>query len=438
MKKTFHLFIKASIFALVVFSFTLNVEARSKRNQILWTFGETNVVEECPPNYIKYVSTTRTFCFKTRSRSQKTQRKEPEIYQSPRPVYSKIELAPKYEPKALSTPEKVKGIYATGFSFASKKRRSELIKLIEDTELNTLVIDVRDNAGKLMFVPDQDLLKNFPVSSAAFSRENFSKILKDMQDKGIYTVARVVTFQDTISAELYPKNALKNKNNNAWYNYNGIGWLDPTKPEAWKIPLAVAKEAESLGFEEIQFDYIRFPSDGALSKIAYSDLPDTKPKHEVLTEFYKKVDEEIDVPISIDLFGFTFLKSNMEYDLNIGQRVIDAAVHFDFLSPMVYPSHYPAGYMKLENPAASPYKVVEKAMRDGNTILATMDNPKAKIRPWLQDFNMGAKYDSAKIKAQIKACDEQNTAGWILWSARNVYTEEALVKTPKQIGSTVK
>ncbi|MEK7071972.1 MAG: putative glycoside hydrolase, partial [Patescibacteria group bacterium] len=136
---------------------------------------------------------------------------------------------------------------------------------------------------------------------------------------------------------------------------------------------------------------------------------------------------DLPIPISIDPFGLTYQRRNdPDYDLNIGQRLADAAPYFNFISPMVYPSHYPSGFLSFINPADHPYEVVSKALMEGNLILETVTTSIASTRPWLQDFDLGADYNASMIRAQIKAADENQASGWLLWNARNVYTAGAL------------
>lgn len=331
----------------------------------------------------------------------------------------------------LKTPEKVKGIYITGNSFASAKKREQLFNLIKRTELNTAVIDIKDNRGKLLFQPASEELKDWPLSLVKLNYDDFKSILSDLQDSNIYTIARITTFQDSIAAETYKETALKNASGGLWRDYRGVAWLDMTNPQSWKLVVELTKEAETIGFDEVQFDYIRFPSDGNIKTIKYYNLPAGQKKYQALDGFFnylKSNTTELTIPLSIDLFGLTYWqRQDQTYDLGIGQRLIDAGKYFNYISPMVYPSHYYSGIMGFENPAAHPYEIVNKAMKDGN-IMLTNSSSTALSRPWLQDFNMGAVYNAAMVKKEIQACDDNNCSGWLLWNAANNYTESALEK----------
>lgn len=325
---------------------------------------------------------------------------------------------------ALTTPDQVKGIYVTGYTFQNNRKMNEIINLIQTTELNAIVIDIQDDNGYWMFPPSEDILTNVSTSGYKLSHQNFQKKLAELQKKEIYTIARVVTFQSPEAKRYYPDLALKHKNGQIWQNWKGISWLDMTNKKSWNVPIAKAKAAIKVGFDEIQFDYIRFPSDGTLSNIAYHDLPTGTAKHEVMSDFFVFLNSQLDslnIPISADIFGFTYIRSQANNDLNIGQRVIDFAPYFDHLSPMVYPSHYPDGFLGIDDPAANPYPIVNIASRDGNDLISRAENPRAQSRPWLQYFNLGARYDRAKIQAQIKAVEAYPNSGWIFWNPRNTY-----------------
>ncbi len=351
------------------------------------------------------------------------------FFKSHKQVALEEDIASPY-PKVLATPQKVKGIYLTGYTFSNKKRRTDLINLVKKTELNSVVIDLKDPAGKLMFLPISEKIKDWPLSAVALSRNDYQAILAELQDENIYTIARITTFQDPTAVKIFPTMALKNKSNNIWSDYKGVTWLDMTNKQVWQLITEQAKEAALIGYDEVQFDYIRFPSDGNIKQIKYYNFPADQKRHEAITEFFKYLKSEfsdLPIPISIDPFGLTYQRRNdPDYDLNIGQRLADAAPYFNFISPMVYPSHYPSGFLSFINPADHPYEVVSKALMEGNLILETVTTSIASTRPWLQDFDLGADYNASMIRAQIKAADENQASGWLLWNARNVYTAGAL------------
>ena len=320
-------------------------------------------------------------------------------------------------------PIKVKGLYITAYSASSAKKVQEIIDLIKATELNAVVIDVKDYSGNVLYDSNLPLVNELDNEMVLI--KNLSGLVEKFKKEKIYTIARVSSFQDPKLAESKPEWALKSKNGGLWRDRKGLAWVDANKKEVWDYIIDIAKEAGRAGFDEINFDYIRFPTDGNLENIAYTN--GDRKKYEVIGEFYKYLSEKMarePVYTSADLFGLTTERKG-EDDMNIGQRIIDAAKYFDYVCPMVYPSHYPPDYMGFSNPADHPYEVVKNAMGKG---IERTKGERAKLRTWIQYFNMGAIYDGEKVRAQIKASDEVGADGWILWNARNVYDGRGILK----------
>lgn len=304
-----------------------------------------------------------------------------------------------------------KGIYLTMWTANQKSKMEELLKLIDETEINSVVIDVKGSRGELIY----DI---WPETG---------DLLKKLHDKNIYVIARVVVFQDSGYAKAHPEFALKYQGGALWRDKRGFAWLDPASKGSWDHIVDVAKKAIDIGFDEIQYDYIRFPTDGNLSAIVYPAWDGEKPRSEVLKEFFAYSREKIKdydnhINLSIDIFGYTFLRSD---DLGIGQILADAVEYFDYISPMVYPSHYSVGNFGFDNPADHPYEVIKNTLDNGLVALGVDKEgiTKLKIRPWLQVFDMGARYDSAKIKAQIQAVYDAGGTGWLLWDPNNRYSD---------------
>ena len=313
-----------------------------------------------------------------------------------------------------------KGIYLTAYTAGDKKRRGELIDLIKKTELNSVVIDLKDYSGRIFF--DTDITLANQIQSEEIRIPDLAELVKDLKKEGIYPIARIVVFQDPYLAQKMPAIALKNKSGGVWRDYKGLNWVDPTQKLVWDYNLDLAKEAAKLGFSEINFDYIRFPSDGDIKQIVYADLPNND-KNLVMANFYQYLSETLvfyPVLTSADLFGMTLWRSD---GLNIGQRFEDAVPYFDFISPMVYPSHYPPNFEGFANPAEHPYEVVYRSLIKAK---GKIGPNQAILRPWLQDFDLGAEYTPEMIRAQIKASNDSGGLGWLLWNASNHYTKESL------------
>jgi hypothetical protein len=333
----------------------------------------------------------------------------------------------KYKPTHIKAPDSVKGIYMTSYVAGTKKWRENLANLIDTTELNSVVIDIKDYTGRISYMPDDPELK------AIGSYENRIPDIKDFINylhlKNIYVIGRISVFQDPFLVKAHPELAVKNKAGSAvWKDKKGITWLSICSSRAWDYTIQIAKDAEYQGFDEINFDYIRFPSDGNMKDISYPFCGEPLNKSEEVKNFFiylKAGLNGINIPLSVDLFGMTTTNTD---DLNIGQVLEKAEPYFDYICPMVYPSHYPATYNGYKNPATHPYEVVKLAMNMASKRLLTASSTPAKLRPWLQDFNLGAIYDASMVRKQIQAVYDAGLNSWLLWDPANTYTTGALNK----------
>jgi hypothetical protein len=252
---------------------------------------------------------------------------------------------------------------------------------------------------------------------------NLETIIKTLHDNAIYVIARQTVFQDPALARAKPEWAIKDKRGGLWHDHKGLLWVDPTKQEVWEYNLALAKEAATYGFDEINFDYVRFPSDGNMSQVLYASS--TGKKYETMARFYKYVNAKMKpepVLTSLDLFGFVMEKSG-EDDMSIGQRLADTVNEVDYIAPMMYPSHYPPGHLGLANPAANPQAVLTHGLETGLPVFA---GHHAVVRPWIQAFNLGAVYDAAMIRTEIDTVEKYEPNGWLMWNAANNYTDAGL------------
>lgn len=315
----------------------------------------------------------------------------------------------------------VKGLYLTAYSAGNPKKIDEIIKLVSSTELNAVVIDIKDYSGKILYNSKVPLVKK--IKSSENRLGDVVKLIKKLHKNNIYVIARQTVFQDPLLAEKKPEWAIKSKAGGLWRDNKGLAWVDPTREEVWNYNLAIAKEVIDLGFDEINFDYVRFPSDGNMSNVVYNTKD--KKRYEVMGEFYNFLSEKlVDYPawISLDMFGFVMEKTGKD-DMGIGQRLSDAVGAVDYVCPMMYPSHYPPGHLGLKNPAEYPGKVIDNGMKKGESFFL---NSRATVRPWLQAFNIGAVYDAQKIREQIDMVEKYSNAGWLLWNAANRYSAAGL------------
>lgn len=320
-------------------------------------------------------------------------------------------------------PVKVKGIYMSGAIFNYGKYFANLVQLVEDTELNSIVIDVKDDQGFLTTAINTPIALEIQprIHKGMDARENMAVLIA----KEIYPIARIVVFKDPTLAEKKPELAIRRKDGSVWRDRKGLAWVDPHNKEVWDYAVNVAKEAAKLGFREIQFDYVRFPTDGDMSGIVYP-YATGQTKEDVIAEFLayaKKELEPFNVYLAADVFGLTTLTVD---DMGMGQKFEKIMNQVDYICPMVYPSHYGQGNYGFQNPNAHPYEVVKKALEDA---LRKAEGSSVIIRPWLQDFNLGIPaYGPAEVQAQIKGTYDAGLEEWILWNAGNKYTAAALAR----------
>ncbi len=325
----------------------------------------------------------------------------------------------------LKTPEVVKAIYLTS-NTPSVAHFNNLLKLVDETELNAMVIDIKDSSGKVAYDSSVPLAQSIGISKGKIV--DLSGLISKLHEKNIYAIGRIAVFQDPALVRARPDLALKDAGGGIWSDRKGVTWVDPASREAWEYNAALAREVIELGFDEVNFDYIRFASDGATSRIVYPFWDGKIPKWEVMAAFFKYLRETLNdagAPLSADLFGITVWRDD---DTNIGQRFTDTLSYFDYVSPMLYPSHFPAGFEGLANPALYPYEIYKRSIARGMATRASTTDARAKLRPWIQDFDLGADYTAEMIRKQISGAMEAGSSGWMVWNARNVYTEDAFLK----------
>lgn len=316
-------------------------------------------------------------------------------------------------------PVVAKAIYLTAYSAGSPKKRAAMIDLINRTELNAVVVDIKDYSGLVLYDSDVPLVNELDLEDDRLG--DVAALIDAFHEQGIYVIARQTVFQDPILARKKSEWAIGTVGGGIWRDYKGLAWVDPTRQEIWDYNVAIAKEAIALGFDEINFDYVRYPSDGPIAAARY--LHGEREKTENMGMFYAYLSDKLtSYPafISLDLFGFVMERHD---GISIGQTLGDSVDHVDYIAPMMYPSHYPSGHLGLANPAAHPYAVIDNGMKKG---VPYFEGKRAQVRPWIQAFNIGAQYGATNIRAQIDAIEQYPNAGWLLWNAANRYTEAGL------------
>jgi hypothetical protein len=355
-------------------------------------------------------------------------------------VQTIIEKVVKHQP----TPETVKGIYMTACVASTPSFRAKLLKLAKETEINSIIIDIKDYTGTISFETNNlEFRDNAGLGCRAKDMAEFIEIL---HDNNIYVIGRITAFQDPYLAKVHPDWAVKkySDQNVNWRDHKGISYIDAGNKEMWKYLVDLSKESYAIGFDEINFDYIRFPSDGDMRDIYFPWSNDilvaniTQPvigtstpviksgKSIILRSFFEYLYlnlKDNGIVTSADLFGMT--ATNYD-DLNIGQVLEDAALYFDYISPMVYPSHYPTGFNGYKNVNEHPYDIVNYSMTIAVKRLLAMGLSPLKLRPWLQDNDYPVPYTPEMVRAQIQATYDAGLTSWMLWDAGNTYTQTAL------------
>lgn len=332
----------------------------------------------------------------------------------------------------LATPTPMRALYMTACVASTPSWRESLKKLIDDTELNAVVIDIKDSTGTVSFnsgVPDTNSGRGCIVA-------DLKEFIEGLHASQIYVIGRISVFQDPNYSTLHPELAVKSKaTGGVWKDRKGLSFIDVGAKPYWDHVIAISKAAHDIGFDELNYDYVRYPSDGNMEDTNFTWTVSTSTKPVMLESFFKylseKVRKETGAVISADLFGMT---TTVTADMGIGQVLERALPYFDYIYPMVYPSHYPTNWNGFANPAERPYDVIHIAMSEGkrrediwkiNAGIAT--SSPSKLRPWLQDFNLGATYTADKVRAQVQATYDTGLDSWLMWNAANRYTKEALL-----------
>jgi len=349
----------------------------------------------------------------------------------------------------IKTPVPLHGIYMSQCVVGTPSFREKLVKLIDDTSLNAVVIDIKDYTGKIGFVTENPILKDSVSDKCGAS--DMREFVKMLHEKNIYVIGRITVFQDPYYTQLHPEQAVQSASTGGpWKDYKGLSFIDVSSRKYWDYVVELSKEAHTVfGFDELNYDYIRYPSDGPMKDARYVN-PNKAEAVELFWAYLADKVRPTGVVMSADLFGMVTTNSD---DLNIGQQLERALPHFDFVMPMVYPSHYPKNFRDLGNPNNHPYEVIQIAMGAAvqrtiatSTLVRTLTGvpiasttpqlytkdvyPASKMRAWLQDFDYGKDYTVADIAAQIKGNTDVGLDSWIFWDPANRY--ENLAKYLKE------
>lgn len=352
----------------------------------------------------------------------------------------KIEIQVTTErPRTRRTPVKVKGIYISAYVAGTKEMMDEIIHQIDQTEINAVVIDVKDDNGRITFSMDTPVVSQ--IGAVKRFIPDIEGLVKTLKAHNIYTIARVVAFRDPFLPEKKPELALKLADGSIYRDNKGLAWVNPYKKEIWDYLVEVGIGAHEAGFDEVQFDYIRFSTEKGVNNVVY-DEADMKgrTRTDIITEFidyaHEKLEEE-GVYVAADVFG-AIIESGVDSD-SVGQSYGDMANHLDYICPMIYPSHYGDGNFGIEHPDTEPYNTILAALKGSREVLDSHREEgasQAAVRPWLQDFtasylNHYIHYGDEQVRQQIQAVYDAGYDEWMLWSASCRYHWGGL-KTAKE------
>lgn len=385
-------------------------------------------------------------------------KEEPVVPPDTRPVVKHVPLPPQ-----------VKAIYMTSCVAGTPSFRERLLTLMRETEINSVIIDIKDYSGTISFAPENPAWQPAWADARCGARD-MRELIAQLHEEDIFVIGRITVFQDPFHAAEWPHLAVKKSDGvTVWKDGKGLSFIDVAATEYWDHIIELSVDSYNLGFDELNFDYVRYPSDGNMRDISFPHTDGGKwpgDKQANLEAFFDYLNTKLDDPTlfaqyrhentgrliptpwtSADLFGMT--TTNYD-DLSIGQVQERAAPYFDFIAPMVYPSHYPDNYLGLGDPNLVPYKIVYHAMSSGvKRMLATTTRMNGflhervgtstpavytkpaydgtRLRTWIQDFDYGGNYDVAEVRAQIQASYDAGVMSWMIWAPSNIYTKGALL-----------
>ena len=328
-------------------------------------------------------------------------------------------------------PVKVKGIYVSGPT-AGIAKMDDLIELVDQTELNTMVIDIKNDEGKVTYKMQSEQV--LEIDAGVRYIPDIKELVARCKEKDIYLIARIVAFRDPYLAEQKPEWAVHTKYGEIFRDKNGMAWVNPYCREVWDYLVEIASEAAKEGFDEVQFDYIRFSTDIGEEEVDYGPESENIDKIQIITEFTEYLYEQLvpqGVYVAADVFG-TVIDNETDQAI-VGQNYVQMAQHLDYICPMVYPSHYHNGSYGIPVPDAEPYRTINAAASSSAEVLnAVPEENRAHVRMWLQSFTASwvpgyISYGPKQIREQIKGAYDAGYEEWILWNAAVNYQPDAFL-----------
>jgi hypothetical protein len=338
-------------------------------------------------------------------------------------------------PPLRAAPDSVRALYVNAWAFGGK-RFYDLVRIADSTEVNALVIDVKDDTGYLTYRSKVPTAIQIGANSQLRATDAAERLAL-LHAKGIHAIARIVVAKDPLLARMKPTWAVQHVDGGLWRDRLNFAWVDAFNDSVWVYAAQLAEEAVQLGFSEVQFDYVRFP-DEPRARMAQARFPARRPGESVRDGVARNLQllrervKQLGVPFTIDVFGMTTYATG---DMGIGQVWEDLVSVADVVLPMVYPSHYYNGIYGASHPNSEPYRVVKGALADGLRRSTELGTPTAEIRPYLQAFTLGRpRYTPEHVREQIRAANDLGIGSWVLWNPRSAYDPRIFAKPTTQLG----
>ena len=333
-------------------------------------------------------------------------------------------------------PVKVKGVYLPAYVVGNDEKFPSIFENIKKSNINTIVVDVKDELGRITFKMDNDFVRDMKTIEPQI--KDIDTFINNCKENNIYVIARISSFIDEYAGVRNYKNlSLRRKDGKLYKDNSGYYWLNPYNEQVQKYLIEIGKGCAKAGFDEVQYDYFRFSADGVMRNVVF-DEEETKgrTKIEIITEVAQILSQELikeNIFVSIDVFGA--IMNSYKDQFSIGQEYQTLLKFVDYLCPMVYPSHYANQTFGLNVPDLYPYDTVLNALSTSKTVIdKTYDSSYhyGIIRPWLQGFTANylaeyKNYDVDDYKAQIKAVEDSGLDEWIFWHPGGVYKWDAFM-----------
>ncbi len=336
-----------------------------------------------------------------------------------------------YAQEEQTEPAPIHGIYVSAYVAGTKNMMDEMITHIDETDINAVVIDVKNDEGNIVYDMDSELIDGLGTENILI--KDMPGLIDELHDHGIYVIARCVAFRDPYIDELKPDWMLKTASGEIYEDNKGFNWMDPRNKEAKEYLVEVALQCKEAGFDEIQYDYVRFPTGITEEDIGTNGYGRRRAVYQFVREAHAELKTN-SIPLSLDVFG-TVINSKVDRNI-VGQEYSWLSMNSEYLSPMVYPSHYYEGTMGNDYPDLFPYETIDAAMKYSKRELETVNplgnRPQAGVRPWLQGFTASylkkyRQYGAEEVKEQIRALNDNGIYDWIIWNPSCKYAWEAFL-----------